>query len=118
MITVEFYETGKGEVPVIQFLQSLDTKFKVKVYAVIKLLAEFGNQLREPYSKSIGNGIFELRIQSGGGGARCLYFFYVDNRAVITHGFMKKTKKTPRREIERAERYREDYLKRRGESHE
>ena len=114
MISVEFYKSRNAQVPAIEFLQTLDPKLKVKVYAEIKMLEEFGNQLCEPYSKYLRNGIFELRIQSGRNTARCMYFFYIDNKAVITHRFMKKTRKTPLNEIEKAERYRKDWLERNG----
>lgn len=41
-----------------------------------------------------------------------LYFFVVNGKAVLTHGFIKKTQKTPKAEFERAKRYRDDYLRR------
>ena len=44
---------------------------------------------------------------------RVLYFFYVDRHIILTNGFIKKTKKTPLKEIERAKLYRSDYLRRR-----
>ena len=44
---------------------------------------------------------------------RVLYFFYVDRHIILTNGFIKKTKKTPLKEIERAKQYRSDYLRRR-----
>ena len=59
-------------------------------------------------------GIFELRAQFGSDISRILYFFIVNGCAVLTHGFIKKTEKTPPEEIERAKRYRAEYLKRRG----
>ena len=71
-----------------------------------------GYDLREPYSKPIGDGIFELRAQVATNISRVLYFFVVNGKAVLTHGFVKKTDKTPKTEIARAKRYREDYLRR------
>ena len=68
--------------------------------------------LREPYSKPLGDGIFELRTQFSSDIARVLYFFIINNRAVLTHGFIKKTQKTPPEEINRAKQYRKDYLQR------
>ena len=41
--------------------------------------------------------------------SRVLYFFFVGKKAVLTNGFVKKTMKTPKREIELAKRYRKDY---------
>ena len=42
--------------------------------------------------------------------SRILYFFVIGDKAVLTHGFMKKTQNTPPKEIERAEKYRHQYL--------
>ena len=81
---------------------------------VIALLQDNGNELREPYSKHLSEGIFELRAQIGSDTTRVLYFFYVDRRIILTNGFIKKTQKTPKREITRAKQYRTDYLNRRG----
>ena len=41
---------------------------------------------------------------------RVLYFFVSGRKAILTHGFVKKTQKTPQSEIEKAENYRRDYL--------
>lgn len=73
------------------------------------LLEEFGNDLRIPYSNSLGNGIFELRSILGNDITRILYFFIDGNSAVLTNGFTKKTQKTPKNEIDKAIRYRNDY---------
>ena len=63
---------------------------------------EKGHSLREPYSVPLGDGIFELRAIQGSNISRALFFFYVEGRIVITHGFIKKTQKTPRAQIELA----------------
>ena len=71
----------------------------------LALLEEFGNQLREPFSKPIGDGIFELRIKFSSDITRIFYFFVVDNKIILTNGFVKKTPKTPKAEIELAKKY-------------
>ena len=71
-----------------------------------------GPLLREPYSKSLGDGIFELRIKQGNDITRVLYFFFIGNKAILTNGFIKKTQKTPKNVIETAKKYREDYQRR------
>ena len=81
------------------------------VRAVVRL-QDFGPSLRRPYSAPLGDGIFELRAQFGSDISRVLYFFIINGRAVLTHGFIKKTEKTPPEEIERAKQYRSEYLKR------
>ncbi|WP_330369241.1 type II toxin-antitoxin system RelE/ParE family toxin [Butyrivibrio sp. AC2005] len=68
-----------------------------------------------PDSKSLGNGIFELRTIQGNNIARCLYFFTVGDKAIVTNGIIKKTPKTPPDVIELAESYREDYIRRFGD---
>lgn len=76
------------------------------------LLQERGRSLREPESKLLRDGIFELRTVMGDNAGRVLYFFCVGDRVVLTHGFRKKTRKTPLREVEKAIAYRDGYLRR------
>lgn len=59
---VEFFETDKGTKPAIEFLNGLDTKMRAKILRLLALLEENGNSLREPYSKPLGDDIFELRL--------------------------------------------------------
>ncbi len=54
-------------------------------------------------------------MQAGNNISRVLYFFYVGNKIILTHGFIKKTQKTPREEIEKAKAYRKDFLKKEGQ---
>ena len=74
------------------------------------LLEKNGNELREPYSKPLDDGIFELRAKQGTDIARALYFFVIGHKIIITNGFVKKTQKTPRSELELAKKYRAEYL--------
>lgn len=112
---VEFYEQENGERPVEDFLNSLDIKMRSKLLMVLKVLQEKGNQLREPYSKHLEDGIFEVRGKVGNDISRVLYFFYHGGKIILTNGFIKKTQKTPRSEIMKAKKYRADYLERYGE---
>lgn len=108
--TVAFYEKSDGTKPALEFLQSLDVRMRAKMLRTIDLLQSLGFDLREPYSKSLGDGIFELRVQFGNNISRVLYFFVVGKRVILTNGFIKKTQKTPIKEIELAKKYRSDYL--------
>lgn len=110
--TVLFYETKNGRKPAEEFLLELDPKMRAKMVRIIQLLAVNGNDLREPYSKELEDKIFELRAKVGSNISRVLYFFVVGKQIILTHGFIKKTQKTPKREIERAKAYREDYKER------
>ena len=85
---------------------------KAKVLRTIDLLENNGPFLREPYSKSLEDEIFELRIKQGNDITRVLYFFFIGNKAILTNGFIKKTQKTPKNVIETTKKYREDYQRR------
>ena len=112
MFSVEFYELPNGKVPVAEFIKSLDAKMRVKAVDSISILEEYGTKLREPYSKALGDGIFELRIKFASDITRIFYFFYVDNKIVLTNGFIKKTNKLPVGELDKAKKYRADYERR------
>ena len=91
MFNIEFFQTDDGSKPVIDFLNSLDIKMRVKVLRNLEHLQLNGYNLREPYSKAVGDGIFELRTKLGTDITRVLYFFYFNNTIVVTNGFVKKT---------------------------
>ena len=113
--TVEFYETEMGKIPSLDFIKALEVKLQAKVFRDLELLEDRGNELRSPYSCHIDDGIFELRTIQGTNIVRNLYFFIEGRRIVITHGFYKKTQKTPSAEVQRAKDYRTDYLSRKME---
>ena len=55
---VDFYETESGKCPVEEFIGSLEPKMQAKVLRTFDLLEANGTDLREPYSKYIGQSIF------------------------------------------------------------
>jgi phage-related protein len=93
---VEFYTKANGEKPAKDFILGLDVKMRAKVLGIINVLEEKGNQLREPYSKHLDDGIFEIPGKVGTDIARVLYFFYYGKKIVMTNGFIKKTQETPK----------------------
>ena len=107
-----FYDLPDGREHAREFLDSLDVKMRAKMVRTIELLQHNGTSLREPYSKALEDGIFEVRAKVGSDISRVLYFFFVGHRIVLTNGFIKKTQKTPSGEIERAKAYRREYLDR------
>lgn len=113
---VEFYQRENGDVPVMDFLLSLEPKMRAKAYSEIELLKKHGFALREPYVKPIkgrnNKGIYELRIRFSSDISRIFYFSYEQNTFVLLYGFVKKSNKTPEREIERARKYKADYERR------
>jgi len=109
---VQFYEKENGERPAEEFMLSVDDKMRAKLSGLVKVLAEKGNNLREPYSKYLEDGIFELRGMVGNNISRVLYFFYYEGKIILTNGFIKKTQKTPRKQIKLAKERRKDYIER------
>ena len=107
-----FYEKEDGTMPAQDFLDSLDDKMRAKMILTVDMLKNKGNRLREPYSKPLDDGIMELRAVVGTNISRVLYFFIVGQKVILTNGFIKKTQKTPKKEITLAKKYRDDYIAR------
>lgn len=107
-----FYNKPDGTEPAKEFILSLDDKMRAKVLSLLELLSVNGSKFREPYSKHIVDGIFELRAKVGSSISRVLYFFVVGKKIVVTNGFIKKTQKTPKNEIELAKKYRNEFINR------
>ena len=115
MFDVEYYEKEDGTFPAEEFILSLDAKMQAKMFRELELLETFGNELREPHSKPLGDGIYEIRAKVASDITRVLYFFVVNKKIILTNGFVKKTQKTPDNEIALAKKYRKDYLERNKE---
>ena len=110
---VIFYRTVGGKCPVQEFIDSLPGKVAQKIVWVLKLLEDLDIVPSSYFKKLVGTEeIWECRIQSGSNTYR-IFCFFIDNSVILTHGFVKKSQKTPAGEIERAEAYRRDFLKRR-----
>ncbi len=113
---VDFYEKENGDMPVMEFLDSLPTKHKAKAEKSIDLLEEYGMGLKEPYVKRITGkeykGLYELRIKFASDISRIFYFMPVGTTLILLHGFLKKTQKTPKKELEIAKKYMTDYVRR------
>ncbi len=109
---VDFYEDESGDRPAESFISSCDEKMQAKIFRAVDILSDYGPMTKMPHSEYLTDGIFEIRAQSNGNIARVLYFFVVGKQIILTHGFVKKTQKTPSREIEKAKRYRDDYNRR------
>lgn len=107
-----FYQTESGEIPVKDFIDSLQVKDQAKMSRCIEMLKELGPFLKEPHRAPIENGIYELRSKVSSNIQRILYFHYENGVYVLLNGFTKKTGKTPPREIAKAEKYRKDFLRR------
>lgn len=85
-----------------KFIIGLELSSRSQVSHVIDLLEKYGNHLGPPHNKKLTRNIFELRT-IGGIAVRLFYAFH-KGEVIILHGYIKKTQKTPRRELETAER--------------
>lgn len=94
-VSTYYFCADSGDCPVRDFIDSLDGTSQRKFFFVKGLLEEFGHKLSQPHAKYAGDGIFELRFTGKEGELRILYFFFHQDQAIFTNGFIKKTKKLP-----------------------
>jgi phage-related protein len=96
--TLQQYEDNRGSRPVGDFVETLTESDRAIVKAKLAYLQERGNQMREPFTKSLGGGLLELRAQA----YRIFFCFRPGNRIVVLHAFRKKSQATPQRELDLA----------------
>jgi phage-related protein len=93
-----------------EFYNTLDEKVVQKMEARLTYLAQNAPRFsNDEIVKKLDRNIYEVRARFGKVFPRLLFFFY-DGKIVITHGFKKKTDKTPQAEIDRANRLRGEFL--------
>ena len=116
MHAIYFYKDKQGNQPVLDYMRELahrdnkDSRIKLnKLNDYIELLSQHGTRAGQPYIKHLDAEIWELRPLRD----RILFVAWLDGSFVLLHHFVKKTQKTPRREIEKAMRELQD-LKERG----
>jgi phage-related protein len=115
--TVIFYTTPDGKCPIQGFFDSLPAKATQKVTWVLKLIEDFDTVPATYFKKLVGTEeIWECRVSFGSNAYRIFCFFKGNSVVVLTHGFMKKSRKTPKAEIEKAEAARREFLKRRKQT--
>lgn len=105
MYKIHFYREKSGSIPVADYIRDLagktdkDSRIKLhKIQDYINALSEYGLRLKEPYIKHLDGEIWELRPIRD----RILFVAWHNGSFVLLHHFMKKTQKTPAREIEKA----------------
>jgi len=100
---IVFYQEGERS-PVEEFLRKLDKKTRVRFRWSIEQLRIRNVAARQPLVRHLEGKIWELREESRTNIYRLLYFITSGRRIVILHAFQKKSERTPRREIEIAQR--------------
>jgi len=98
--TVEFYENENGRSPVQDFLDALKQTDPGDFAAVLAGLAKLRHRdyHREPLSKALGDGLFELR-HVGKLNTRVLWFFMKGRRIIAVHGIRNKGQAIPARDL-------------------
>ena len=111
--TVEFYETESGACPIQDFLEDLKVTDPDDFAAVIAGLAKLRNRQyhREPLSKALGNGLFEMR-HVGKLNSRIIWFFMKNRRIVALHGIRNKGQAIPARDLDTARERMRDWRRR------
>ena len=117
MFEIIFYKDSNGKQPVKEYILSLKSKqdksSKVKLNKIeqyLQILSTYGTMAGLPYLRKIEGKIWELRPLSD----RIFFFYWTDNIFVLLHCFVKKTQKTPKREIEQAKNNMKDFIEMEG----
>ena len=107
---VEFYFTGDGFMPAKEYLESVSLGARVKLAALVKYIAEEGRifditkfRIVDPKEK-----IYEFKPLD----CRFFTFFYEGGKIIITNGYMKKSQKVSRGDLEKGKNYKRDYIRR------
>ena len=100
-IVVRFYRTDSGSEPVRDWLLTLDKSDKLAIGEDIKTL-EFGWPKGMPVCKALGSGLYEVRSHLSAGRISRVLFCIMDNNMILLHAFIKKTQKTPEKELDLA----------------
>lgn len=112
-IEFEIYVQQNGRSPFLQWHDSLPPKDRQKLDETIQKVSEYGISvaLRMEWVKKLEDNLWEIRSKLGSNAQRACYFHLEQDRYVITHGFTKKTQKTPKKEIRKAREIRTSYLR-------
>lgn len=105
------YTRPNGRNEFEEFYNSLPTKDRNKLRATIDMIEKAGIQpaIQLEWVKKLNSEIYEIRSKISSNIQRALYFHIKNNQYIITHGFTKKTQKTPIKEIIRAKQIKQEF---------
>ena len=83
---------------------TLPATLKARYIGLTNRMLEFGPHLGLPHTDAFGGGLFELRLKGAEGIARVFFCTMVEQEIVMLHSFMKKTQKTPEKELKLAKK--------------
>jgi phage-related protein len=81
---------------------SMPPKIQARMIKLLELMEKHGAHLGPPHTESMGDGLFEIRAKAQEGISRSLFCYLKSQRIFVLHAFVKKSQKTPRRELELA----------------
>ena len=84
---------------VAEEFKALPPKISANMTHIFKLLRLYGNQVGEPQTKSLGDGLFEIRAKGAEGIGRGMFCYMTGRRIYILHVFVKKSDKIPQKEL-------------------
>jgi len=93
---VDFYDG------VEENILSMPPKIQARMFRLLELIEEHGANLGEPHTKAMGDGLFEIRAKAKEGIGRGLFCCLNGKNIKILHAFVKKTKKTPKKDLDLA----------------
>lgn len=105
-----YIDSHRHNAPVENYIKNLPQKDRAKIFKYINFLQEQKGVLREPYVRHIINKIRELRINLGKNKHRILFFTFIGKKIILLHAFLKKTKKTPEKEKNKAQNNYQDFI--------
>lgn len=108
---VHYFTRANGRSPVREFISSFNTRIQSKIIHVVDLIQRYDIASASNYTrKLVGTPLWEIRIV-GKTSVRLLYAIQDKDVVVILHGFVKKTQKTPLRELRKALHVLDEYRK-------
>jgi phage-related protein len=93
--TIVYYSESVQE----QILDLPDT-LAARYVVLTRRMVAIGPNLGEPHTKAFGDGLFELRLKGAEGIARVFFYTQIGKRIVVLHSFIKKSDRTPQRELD------------------
>ena len=106
------FASYNNTIPIIDFLDSLSIKERALILKNIEKLIEYKNNnysLSPKFTKYLRDGIFELKVELQNKTSRSLYFYEKNQMIIFTNGFIKKSQKTPSKEMLKAMTIKEAY---------
>ena len=94
--TIDFYDGVEDAIV------DMPPKIQARMLRLLELMEEHGANLGAPHTAPMGDGLFEIRAKAKEGIGRALFCYMKGKHVYILHAFVKKTQKTPKKELDLA----------------